>query len=111
MKRRYRTDEERIQALEVAIEFLEKNIQRSAAIQAFGRSYLYNFVRLKTGLVVSQNRLYNYDRERFPAEVQHRKDHNWKHRTEFSIPGPNFLWSLDGYEKLKIAGEERGRNG
>ena len=104
MKRRVRTTEERDQILEIAKQFLQEDIQRSAAIKSFGRNYLYNYVRLKAGVLVSQNRLYNFYKTQHPEEVRRRQERNWRHRTDFKVPGPNFLWSLDGYEKLKLFG-------
>ena len=65
---------------------------------------LYNYVRLKAGVLVSQNRLYDFYREQHPDEVRNRRERNWKHCRDFAVPGPNFLWSLDGYEKLKKFG-------
>ena len=104
MKRRFYTDEERDAALGIAHKFLEDDLQRSAAIKGFGRGWLYHYVRLKAGVLVSQNRLYEYYRQQHPDEVRKRREGCWKHRKEFSVPGPNFLWSLDGYDKLKNFG-------
>ena len=104
MKRRFRTTEERTAALEAAMEFIQRDIQQTPAILGFGRGYLYNYVRLKGGVLVSQNRLYDFYRTVFPDEVQKRREGNFKHRTNFTVPGPNFLWSLDGYDKLKQFG-------
>jgi hypothetical protein len=104
MKRRFRTDEEREASLGIAFQFLQDDLHHSAAIKGFGRSYLYNYVRLNAGILVSQNRLYESYREQHPDEVNRRREGNWKHRWDFTVPGPNFLWSLDGYEKLKNFG-------
>ncbi|KAM4062484.1 hypothetical protein HRG_013658 [Hirsutella rhossiliensis] len=104
MKRRYRTDDERQAALRAAIEFIGRDLQETSAVRSFGRGYLYNYVRLKGGVLVSQNRLYDFYRSVFPEEVQRRREGNFKHRTDFTVPGPNFLWCLDGYEKLKRFG-------
>lgn len=104
MKRRFRTADEREAALQKAISFLEADLQRSSMIRGLGRGHLYNYVRLKGQVLVSQNRLYDFYRSVFPEEVQHRREGNFKHRTDFTVPGPNFLWCLDGYEKLKRFG-------
>jgi hypothetical protein len=104
MKRRYMSEEERNEAFTAAIAFLEKDLKRTTAIKGFGRGYLYHYVRIKGSLLVSQHRLYNFYRGQFPKEVYHRRLGGLHHRTEFIVPGPNFLWSLDGYEKLKNFG-------
>ncbi|KAM4063282.1 hypothetical protein HRG_013846 [Hirsutella rhossiliensis] len=96
MKRRLGTQEEQQAALCAAIEFLERDLQQTPAVRSFGRGYLYNYVRLKGGILVSQNRLYDFYRSVFPEEVQRRREGNFKHRTDFTVPGPNFLWCLDG---------------
>jgi hypothetical protein len=104
MKRRFRTIEEREAALRTAIDFLEHDLQRSTAIRSLGRGHLYNYVRSKGQVLISQNRLYDFYRTIFPKEVQRRREGNFKYRTDFQVPGPNFLWCLDGYEKLKRFG-------
>lgn len=104
MKRRFRTKEECAQALQEAISFLEEDLQRTQAIRGFGRGYLWNYVRQKAGVLIAQNRLYNLYRDIFPEEVRKRREGNFKHRTDFTVPGPNFLWCLDGHEKLKRFG-------
>ncbi|KAH7114864.1 hypothetical protein EDB81DRAFT_295935 [Dactylonectria macrodidyma] len=92
MKRRFRTTEERTEALRKAIDFLETDLRRTQAIRGFGRGYLWNYVRQKAGILISQNRLYDFYRDVFPEEVQKRREGNFKHRTDFSVPGPNFLF-------------------
>lgn len=104
MKRRYRTDEERQEALQTAKDFIDQDLQRTSAIRGFGRQYLYHYVRYQAGILVGKNLLYDHYKERFPDLVQQRRLGNWRHRTDFKVPGPNFLWALDGYEKLKAFG-------
>lgn len=104
MKRKLRTREEREAALQRAIDFLEQDYQESDAILSYGRGYLYTHVRQRGQILISQNRLYSFYREVFPEQVQKRKEATFIHRTNFVVPGPNFLWCLDGYEKLKRYG-------
>jgi hypothetical protein len=104
MKRRHRIPEEREETLNRAIEFLHQDLQQSTAILGFGKGLLYQYVRQQAQLAVSQRRLYDYYRSVFPEEVAGRRDGNFKQRGDFKVPGPNFLWSLDGYEKLKRFG-------
>ncbi|KAH7034781.1 uncharacterized protein B0I36DRAFT_316935 [Microdochium trichocladiopsis] len=106
MKRRYRTTEESEEALELAKAFLQAHVQQSAAILGFGRGYLYQFVRIQAQIRVAKNQLYDYYREQWPESVTKRRAGNWHHRTNFRVPGPNFMWCLDGYEKLRAFGFE-----
>jgi DNA-binding CsgD family transcriptional regulator len=104
LKRRYRTTEEREQALQIAKDFIEQDLQSTSVIRGFGRQYLYHYVRFQAGVLVGKNLLYEHYKERFPDLVYQRRLGNWRHRTDFKVPGPNFLWALDGYEKLKVFG-------
>ncbi|KAG6131192.1 hypothetical protein E4U28_007049 [Claviceps purpurea] len=106
MKRRCRTEEERLSTLQRAIEFIESDLQRSPAILNFGREYLYVYVRQQGQVLVSKNPLYNIYRQIFPEQVQSRSPGNLMHRGNFRVPGPNFFWCLDGYEKLSRFGFE-----
>ncbi|OTB10518.1 hypothetical protein K445DRAFT_317135 [Daldinia sp. EC12] len=100
IKRRYRTDEERNEVLAQARRFIENHSTHSTSVRSYGRSYLYNFVRSQAGLLVGKNRIYQIYKEIYPEEVQQRRRATWINRTDFQVPGPNFLWSLDGYAKL-----------
>ena len=104
MKRRARTDEEKQESLDRAIAFLQQDLRQSSAILGFGKGLLYQYVRQQAQVTVSQRRLYDFYRSVFPEEVANRRDGNFKQRGQFIVPGPNFLWSLDGYEKLKKFG-------
>jgi hypothetical protein len=96
--------EEREALMTTAIEFLERDLEMSSRIQDFGRGYLYHYVRQQGQILISQHRLYAFYRQRFPEQVARRREGNFKHRTNFTVPGPNFLWCIDGYEKLKKFG-------
>ncbi|KAG6053275.1 hypothetical protein E4U17_004877 [Claviceps sp. LM77 group G4] len=83
MKRRCRTEEERLSALQRGIEFIESDLQRSDAVLNFGRESLSRYVRQQGQIVVPRNSLYNFYREVFPEEVQRRSPRN------FREPGPS----------------------
>ncbi len=104
MKRRCRIPAEREENLSRAIQFLHKDLHHSAAILGFGKGLLHQYVRQNAQIAVSQRRLYDIYRGLFPDEVAGRREVHLKQRGEFKVPGPNFLWSLDGYEKLKRFG-------
>ncbi|KAI1761882.1 hypothetical protein GGR53DRAFT_449456 [Hypoxylon sp. FL1150] len=100
IKRRFRTDEERNEIMNQAQAFLEERDRYSSSARRYGRSYLYRLLRTRAGILVGRNRIYQIYKELYPAEVQRRREAGWSHRTEFQVPGPNWLWSLDGYAKL-----------
>lgn len=100
IKRIYRTDEERDTMIRQAREFLQKHKAYRSTTRQYIRFYLYKFVRSQAGLLVGKNRTYQIYKELYPVEVQGRHEIGWNHRTEFRVPGPNWLWSLDGYNKL-----------
>lgn len=104
MKRRAQTIEEQEERLNQAIRFLQDDLQRSSAALGFGKGLLCQYVRQQGQVAVFQRRLYDIYRAAFPEEVDSRRDGNFKQRGDFKVPGPNFLWSLDGYEKLKKFG-------
>ncbi|KAG6201126.1 hypothetical protein E4U50_006832 [Claviceps purpurea] len=104
MKRRCRTEEERVSALQRGLEFMESDLERSNAIRNFGRGLLSHYVRQQGQVLVPRNPLYNIYRELYPEEVQRRSPGNFTYRGNFRVSGPNFFWCLDGYEKLSRFG-------
>ncbi|KAI1822344.1 hypothetical protein F4861DRAFT_532334 [Xylaria intraflava] len=106
MKRRYRTDEERDEALQQAADWLEHHARTSSAVRGFGKTYLYEFIRTQAGIVVGKNQIYQYYKTRWPEQVRQRSQANSYHHGRFVVPGRNFLWCFDGYMKLQKMGIE-----
>ncbi|KAJ3453791.1 hypothetical protein MRS44_018423 [Fusarium solani] len=106
MKRRFRDLAERQEAIQKAREFLFQDDRQSSSIRGFGRGYLYHYVRIRAGVLVGQNTLYReyQTNPEWKKRAEQRRLADWKHRKNFQVPGPNFMWSLDGYEKLKNFG-------
>ncbi|KAJ3454452.1 hypothetical protein MRS44_018346 [Fusarium solani] len=106
MKRRFRDLAERQEAIQKAREFLLQDDRQSSSIRGFGRGYLYHYVRIRAGVLVGQNTLYReyQTNPEWKKRAEQRRLADWKHRKNFQVPGPNFMWSLDGYEKLKNFG-------
>lgn len=104
MKRRARTEAERLEQLNKAIAFLREDLERTSAIRGFGKGLLYHYVRQQGRILVSQRRLYDFYRQAFPEEVARRREASFRQRGNFIVPGPNFMWSLDGYDKLRRFG-------
>lgn len=72
----------------------------------YGRQYTYQ--RLKqVGIPVLRHRMFSILRELDPEGVASRRLHmQHKPRGGFSVPGPNFVWSIDGHHKLSMYGIE-----
>lgn len=101
MKKRLRTAEERQRAQTLTRQFLEGSLESTAAIQSLGRGYLHNYIRSRARVAISQHEAYKIYRTMRPDDVQRRLEMGWTHRTRFAVPGPNFVWCLDGYDRLE----------
>lgn len=72
----------------------------------YGRSLSYQFLR-QSGLPVARDRMYTILRELDPAGVEQRPFSLQKTpRSTYTVPGPNFLWSVDGHHKMSMYGIE-----
>lgn len=122
---------ERKQLLEDTMQnVLQQEIQKGV-IQGCGRRLVYNhfrrqgynfprFVRLSfmvlrlTGqdlflcliLTSHRDKLFTIYRTLLPDVVDRRKRDLQGRRGEYTVPGPNFIWSVDGYNKLRSYGIE-----
>ncbi|KAE8369889.1 hypothetical protein BDV27DRAFT_140805 [Aspergillus caelatus] len=74
-------------------------------IQGFGRGLLHQYIRTK-GHIITRARLFQAYRTTFPDRVFARRHQLQRQRGEYIVPGPNFLWSVDGYMKLEPYGIE-----
>ena len=74
-------------------------------IDGYGRELLYaHFQQLK--IPVARSRLFSIYRTLAPDAIDRRKRNMQRHRGEYIVPGPNFIWSVDGYLKLAPYGIE-----
>jgi hypothetical protein len=86
---------ERLVALE-----LQKGV-----IDGYGRGYLYTHFRQKQ-FVIARDRLFRAYRMINPEAVERRHRDLQRHKGEYIVPGPNFIWSIDGHLKLAPYGIE-----
>jgi len=70
----------------------------------YGRQYTYD--RLKqAGMPVVRDCMFNILKTIDPAGVASRRLHlTTKPRGAYTVPGPNFVWSIDGHHKLSMYG-------
>ncbi|KAG6238202.1 hypothetical protein E4U25_001956 [Claviceps purpurea] len=91
MKRRCRTEEERLSVLQRGLEFMESDLQRSSAILNYGRETLSHYVRQEGQVLVPRNPLYNIYRVLYPDVVQRRSPGNFTFRGNFRVVGAEFF--------------------
>ena len=104
LKRSIRTEEQQAQADEVVQKLISDELEKGV-IDGYGRSYLYTHFR-QQGHIIARDRLFRIYRTINPEGVERRKRDLQRHRGEYLVPGPNFIWSIDGYDKLKPYGIE-----
>lgn len=104
LKRSVRTEAGRIESNRRIHQLVSDELQKGV-IDGYGYRYLYTHLRQK-GHIAARNRLFQIYRTINPAAVDRRKRDLQRHRGEYIVPGPNFIWSIDGYDKLKPYGIE-----
>ena len=68
-----------------------------------GYRSVWHSLRLKHGVSISRHKVATFMREIDPDGVEERKRRRLRRR-EYSSLGPNFVWHVDGYDKLKEFG-------
>lgn len=104
MEQRAQTDQEKQESLNRAITFLHEDLEGDPATLGLGKGLLYRHVRRQAQVMISQRRLYDSYKPTLSSEVAGCRDGSFKQHGAFIVPGPNFLWSLHGYEKLGRVG-------
>ena len=104
LKQSVRTEEQQAQADEVVQKLISDELQKGV-IDGYGQNYLYTYFR-QQGHIVARHRLFRIYRTINPEAVERRKRDLQRHRGEYLVPGPIFIWSIDGYDKLKPYGIE-----
>ncbi|KAL4732819.1 hypothetical protein BDV11DRAFT_210668 [Aspergillus similis] len=74
-------------------------------IEGYGRRMLYTHFKSQR-LLISRDRLFSMYRELALEAVQRRLNDLQRHRGAYIVPGPNYIWSIDGYLKLTPYGIE-----
>lgn len=105
LKRRRTDPNEVAQLKEDLLEFFRKQHQESTTLQYYGRTYLYTFVRQKLHML-SRRAIYESFRDFMPSSITDRWNTLRYRRVGWTAPGPDFIWSLDAYDKLKSWGFE-----
>lgn len=83
--------------------FFEEHSTINTRLQTYGRTYLYTYIRQHQH-IISRSLMYDTFRDFFPGKVTDRWRTMKRRRLGWTTPGPDFIWSIDGYEKLKAFG-------
>jgi hypothetical protein len=104
LRRSLRTEEHRIQADQVVGRLVEEELKEGVN-DGSGRGYLHTHFR-QQGHIIARDRLFQTYRTIASEAVDRRKRDMQQHEGQHIVPGPNFIWSIDGYDKLKPYGIE-----
>ena len=80
---------------------VEREFEGSGSL--IGYQQMHQRLRIDYGLVVSRETVRLTLKTLDPSGVERRSQHKLKRRS-YSAKGPNFIWHLDGYDKLKPFG-------
>ncbi|RAL05267.1 uncharacterized protein BO80DRAFT_451642 [Aspergillus ibericus CBS 121593] len=75
-------------------------VYNEGTIQGYGRELLFTYMRGEY-LFIPRQRLFNVYRTIAPLAVQQRKNDMQRQRGSYIVPGPDHVWSVDGYMKLE----------
>lgn len=104
LRRRVRGVEQSQAADQLVRQLVAEELQQGV-IDGYGRRYLHTHFRQR-GHIVARDRLFQAYRTINFEAVERRKRDLQRHRGEYIVPGPNFVWSIDGYCKLRPYGVE-----
>lgn len=93
------------QAIHQARIFFTDTTQLPSILRDYGRGYLYTYMRQQHH-IISRDALYSVYREIAPENIIERYGKARYKRRDFAVPGPDWIWSVDGYDKLKPWGFE-----
>ncbi|KAL6229002.1 hypothetical protein BDW75DRAFT_117457 [Aspergillus navahoensis] len=78
---------------------------KNGQLEGYGKTFLHQHFRSQ-GLFMARDCLYSLYRELAPTTVRRRLNNLQRHRGAYIVPGPDFIWSIDGYLKLVSYGFE-----
>ena len=82
-------------------EIMRRELSQSGCL--FGYRAMWHTLRIKYGILVPRNLVQIRLKELDPQGSQDRRRHRLKRRV-YNVPGPNFCWHVDGYDKIKPYG-------
>ena len=82
-------------------EIIRRELNGSGCL--FGYRAMWHTLRIKHGIFVPRNLVQTQLKELDPLGCQDRRRHRLKRRV-YEVPGPNYCWHIDGYDKIKPYG-------
>ena len=82
-------------------EIMRRELSGSGCL--FGYRTMWHTLRIKYGILVPRNLVQIRLKELDPQGSQDRRRHRLKRRV-YNVPGPNYCWHVDGYDKIKPYG-------
>lgn len=104
LRRRLTSEEAQTEADNYVRELIIQELAKGE-IDGYGYRFLYTYFRQR-GHIVARDRILKIYRTVNPEGIDRRRRELQRHRGEYVVPGPNFIWSIDGYDKLKPYGIE-----
>ena len=103
---RQRFDHNDFEAHNSYIQLRLQTLLLNGQIMLHGRQYTYERVK-QAGMPVVRDRMFKILKELDPGGLTSRPLHfSTRPRGAYTVPGPNFVWSIDGYHKLSMYGIE-----
>ncbi|KAI0885049.1 uncharacterized protein GGS22DRAFT_137816 [Annulohypoxylon maeteangense] len=110
MRRRTNDPHQRLRDMMEVDRFINNYEQTSDAFGELGRDGVRRRIRRHAHIPITRSGSYNVYRQRYPEAVRQRRNNrpgNEERRgRRFTVPGPNYVWSMDGHMKLRFAGFE-----
>ena len=104
LKRRIRGVEAQAEADRLTQDAIREELL-TGPIDGYGKGMLYAHFK-STYHAVQRDRLFRNYRMLNPEAVERRRRDIQRRKGEYIVPGPNWLWSIDGHDKLKPYGIE-----
>jgi len=84
----------------------QKSELENGQITLYGRQYTYQRLR-QSGIPVARDRMFRILHELDPVGIANRCLHTtYMPKGGYFVPGPNYVWSIDGHHKLSMDGIE-----
>ena len=104
MRRRF--DPEDFEMHNESIRIMLEGLLGTGETTLYGRQYTYERLR-QAGMPVVRDRMFAILKELDPIGVAGRRLHlGTRPQGAYTVPGPNFVWSIDGHHKLSMFGIE-----
>ena len=103
---RVHSDDEAADEIERLRNYLEVDMFTTNRARGMGRRMFFAYIRTQLSINISQTRAWKLYGEYHSEEINLRSSLAKRRRHGWTVPGPNYTWSIDGYAKLAVYGFE-----